>query len=131
MDKNGDLKIFFTEQKSNTTDGQRNKRMEINMKCDIEYDDEFKELAETTLRKWGVDAQIKMMCEECAELTVVLLKQLRNLNPSRVPQVIEELVDVEIMLGQMKNIYGLNQDTWKIQKEDKLLRLQERLRGIE
>jgi len=101
------------------------------MKVAIEYDDEFKELAETALRKWGVDAQIKMMCEECAELTVILLKQLRNLNPSRVPQVIEELVDVEIMLGQMKNIYGLNQDTWKIQKEHKLLRLQERLRGIE
>ena len=99
------------------------------MKVDIEYDDEFKELAETTLRKWGADAQIRMMCEECAELTVVLLKQLRNLNPSRVPEVIEELVDVEIMLGQMKNIYGLNQDTWKIQKEHKLLRLIERIQS--
>lgn len=96
------------------------------MKVDIQYDDEFRKLAEKALREWGSDAQIKMMCEECAELITVLLKRKRKRNRSTIPQIIEELVDVEIMLGQMKNIYGLNQDTWKIQKENKLLRLKER-----
>ena len=97
------------------------------MRVAVEYDKEFEEIAETALRKWGYRAQIQMMCEECAELITVLLKRNRNVGGSTIQEIIEELVDVEIMLGQMKNIYGINQKIWANTKEDKLSRLKERL----
>jgi hypothetical protein len=76
---------------------------------------------------WSPEAQIRMMCEEAAELIQVLLKRGRNRNGSTIEEVVSELVDVEIMLGQMKNIYGLNQDMWATEKKRKLARLVKRL----
>jgi len=51
---------------------------------------------------WGVDAQIDMMIEGCAELIHALQKRKRG----RSDNVAEELADVEIMCEQMRFIYG-------------------------
>jgi hypothetical protein len=93
------------------------------MKCTIEYDKDFEELAEKAERMWGIKSQIDMMIEESLELALVLTKRFREVNGSSLQEVIDEFVDVEIMLGQMKNLYGLNQDMWKKTKKYKLDRL--------
>jgi len=101
----------------------------INMS--IVLDKEFRELAEKAERLWGADAQITMMIEESAELIQVLAKRHRNRNGATVQEIVNEFVDVEIMLGQMKNIYGLNQDMWADFRKQKLQRLKKRLEDSE
>jgi NTP pyrophosphatase (non-canonical NTP hydrolase) len=68
---------------------------------------------------WGVDAQIGMMIEECAELIHALQKAQRG----RASNVTEELADVEIMCEQMRLIF----DPHEIDsiKKKKINRLQE------
>ena len=97
----------------------------------IVIDKDFRELAEKAERLWGADAQITMMIEESAELIQVLAKRHHNRNCATIQQVVNELVDVEIMLGQMKNIYGLNQDMWANFRKQKLQRLKKRLEETE
>lgn len=56
---------------------------------------------------WGADSQIRMMFEEMAELTKSLCKLDRSKNsPEDILNVCEEIVDVEIVLEQMKLIFG-------------------------
>ena len=93
----------------------------------IVLDGEFRKLAEEVERLWGADAQIDMMIEECSELIQVLIKRKRKRNGSTISDIVNELVDVEIMLGQMKNIYGLNQDMWDDFWYNKIQRLKKRL----
>lgn len=52
---------------------------------------------------WGFDFQVRMMLEKMAELQVELLHVLRS--KESIEAVMEELADVEIMLGQMKIIF--------------------------
>lgn len=94
--------------------------------------DEDKDAAifRAAVEKWGGPAQIDMMIEEMAELTKALLKERRagygqGDRLARVADVIEELADVELMLGQMKWRYGalLVQGA----RDRKLARLKERL----
>lgn len=89
----------------------------------IVIDKEFKELADRALYLWGYDAEIDMTIEECSELIQVLIK--RNRNGSTIQEIIGELVDVEIMLAQMKNIF--DRDMWNDMHSAKLQYLKKRL----
>lgn len=56
------------------------------------------------LKQWGEEAQLKMAIEEMSELTKEICKAFRGKeNPDKVR---EEIADVEIMLTQLKKIYG-------------------------
>lgn len=70
---------------------------------------------------WGFDAQVKMAIEEMAELIVKLAKVDRNSNGCSMDDVCEEIADVEIMMEQMRLIFG-GPATDEIKRE-KLLRL--------
>lgn len=78
---------------------------------------------------WGHPAQIDMMIEEMSELTKALLKERRKRHTpassleSVLMNIREEMADVQIMLDQMKLIYG---DPVDIERE-KLRRLAARL----
>jgi len=88
-------------------------------------DDYERKLYEQAIKKWGIDAQVKMIIEECAELIVKLVKLDRNKNGSTADEVINEIVDVQIMINQAKIIFGeplVNE--WK---KTKLGRLAKRL----
>ncbi len=74
---------------------------------------------------YGPEAQTDMMIEEMAELTQALLKYRRYGTPLRLEAVQEEMADVEIMLRQMRIIYG-DTEAWK---GAKLRRLEARLSG--
>ena len=68
------------------------------------------EILKNAVDCFGEDHQTDMMIEEMSELTKALLKYRRNVGEedtgSLIENIIEEMADVEIMLGQMKIIYG-------------------------
>ena len=69
-------------------------------------DEKIHAIYEEAIEKWGANAQMTMAIEECAELIKVLAKHGRKTNGSTYDQILEEMVDVEIMLGQLKMIFN-------------------------
>jgi len=66
-----------------------------------------------------------MMAEECAELAKEILKMHRKSNGSTWNKIIEETVDVEIMVNQLKTVFRTK--TYEQIKEKKLTRLNKML----
>ncbi len=70
------------------------------------------ELLQLAIDTWGRFAQVDMMLEEMSELTKALLKERRKPPipvsglESAIVDIREEMADVQIMLDQMKLIYG-------------------------
>lgn len=73
--------------------------------------------------KWGIYSQTNMAIEECAELIVAIRHSSRN--KATVLDVAQEVADVEIMCGQLREIIG-NEIVAQCKKE-KLIRLKKRL----
>ena len=87
-------------------------------------DKELVELAKLAVRTWGYDAQCSMMIEECAEVIQVLAKRKRNINSRDIHDMINEFVDLEIMLTQMRVMFP--SPLWldiRYQKIDRLKKL--------
>lgn len=76
------------------------------------------------LEKYGIDSQAIIAIEEMAELQKELCKMLRG--KADLDHIAEEIADVEIMLAQMVEAFGipLSVDGWK---EFKLRRLADRI----
>ena len=53
------------------------------------------------LEAWGMEAQLGMVQEECAELIKVINKSFRG--RASTEELIEECVDVELMINQMRD----------------------------
>jgi NTP pyrophosphatase (non-canonical NTP hydrolase) len=79
------------------------------------------------LNLWGREAQIAMLVEEAAELIVAAQHLKRDSRPacSAMADFINELADVEIMVGQMRAL-GLG-SRMDVAKESKLRRLRTRI----
>lgn len=58
---------------------------------------------ELCLEKWGADSQYFMLIEECAEVIQAISKLWRK-DPLAVNRLIKELVDLQLMLDQIKYI---------------------------
>ena len=78
---------------------------------------------ELALAIYGREKQIHKTLEELAELSVELHHALDGRGDN--DKILEEMADVEIMLSQMKMLYG-STDAWK---EKKIARLEERIHG--
>ncbi len=76
------------------------------------------------LETYGIDAQAIVAIEEMSELQKELCKMLRG--KADLDHIAEEIADVEIMLAQMVEAFGipLSVDAWK---EFKLRRLADRI----
>jgi NTP pyrophosphatase (non-canonical NTP hydrolase) len=59
---------------------------------------------QATIARWGVDAQYDQAIEECAEL-IAALKHFKRGKVTR-QEVIEELADATLMLGQLRWMFG-------------------------
>ena len=91
-----------------------------------EEDNLYKEALST----WGEEAQVKMAMEECAELIQVLVKYGRYINGSTVEQIQGEIADVQIMLNQLKIVFGEDRiSEIKLQKLEKVRRVLEGEKG--
>lgn len=79
---------------------------------------EFEELCKKAVIKWGVDAQIDMMIEECSEL----ITALQHFKRGRENNVAEELADVEIVLNQIRPFFNQEGevDSWFYTKSKRL-----------
>ncbi len=72
------------------------------------------ELFKRAIEKWGRQPQIDMAIEECAELILALHKLTKrkshpNQITERLDNVCEELADVQIMINQMKALFGIKE----------------------
>ena len=77
-----------------------------------------KEVYMAALTKWGPGAQIAMVFEEMSELQKELCKCLRGKEVTG--NIAEEIADVEIMLGQMKEVLDIE----KLEQRNKDLKLE-------
>ena len=90
-----------------------------------------KEILGLAIERYGAEAQTDMAIEEMSELTKALLKFRRSQHGDKtcgnnlVGNIVEEIEDVQIMLDQMKIIYGSSESGRKY----KIYRLKERLDG--
>jgi NTP pyrophosphatase (non-canonical NTP hydrolase) len=95
--------------------------------------DVTQQLLAEAIAMYGERAQLDMMVEECAELTVAIQKYYRNAFktgislrlPEEVPNLIDEIADVYVMLMQLRLMVGPSHVDERV--AFKLNRLQERL----
>ena len=89
------------------------------------------EIIRRAVSTYGIDAQILMAIEEMSELTKALCKERRtrsiddlNVRSKAMENIAEEIADVQIMLDQLRTIFGI--ETTGIES-NKLNRLADRL----
>jgi NTP pyrophosphatase (non-canonical NTP hydrolase) len=70
------------------------------------------DILDKAISKWGKHAQLLMVLEEMSELQKEILKNI-NRGKDNIDDIIDETADVEIMLDQMKYIYGIDEDVAK------------------
>lgn len=80
---------------------------------------------EDAIDKWGVESQIVMAQEECAELITELARDYRGRSDD--DALAEEIADVQIMMEQLELVVG--RERVREAREGKLERLRERLDG--
>jgi len=79
---------------------------------------------QTALDKWGLAAQAGQTVEECAELIVALQKQFnRTPSPETIENIVDEIVDVEMMLAQMRLAFNVDDDSFCKRIDDKFKKL--------
>lgn len=85
------------------------------------------DLYQECINKWGEDAQIDQSIEELCELTVALIHWKRKKHDAnvRMYHVITEIADVEIMMKQLRKIFG--EEVVEAEKVKKTIRLRARL----
>lgn len=65
---------------------------------------DYEEIYRASLAKWGLEGQYDQAVEECAEL-IAVLKHFRR-GKADAEEVIAELADVTLMVGQLIHIFG-------------------------
>lgn len=86
--------------------------------------EEQKQIEKEAVETYGIDAQMRMLQEECGELIVAVGHYLRGRNGS-LANLCEELADVKIMVEQME--VALDNPAVEVWYNNKLERLKKRL----
>ena len=73
------------------------------------------------IKKYGIYKQIDIAIEECLELSHELLKYKRGKDNNR--NIIEEIVDTEIMIKQLKTFFINDENTFNQYKNIKIGKL--------
>lgn len=81
------------------------------------------------IEHYGLDAQIPVYMEECAELAQAISKMHRKPSEARRDNLVEEMADVLVCMNQLQRIYGIQ--NWELQKKvrEKTQRTEERING--
>ncbi len=88
------------------------------------------ELYRRCYRKWGIGAQVDMVVEECSELIQAISKGKRKGLSEVQVNLTEELVDVEIMVEQLKVIMSDHFHSFDHMYMNKREQKIERLKGL-
>lgn len=78
---------------------------------------------------YGEEAQHRQAMEECAELIQAINKVLRYPTPQARCRLVEEIIDVEIMICQLKEMYGISKSELEALRMQTDNRLFKRLEG--
>lgn len=78
---------------------------------------------EAALAKWGEKAQLHQLAEECSELAVEAVHYANGRNNRE--QLLAELIDVELMLEQMRLVF--NPIKWAQMRKTKEIKLRNAL----
>jgi len=81
------------------------------------------EIYKKIIDTWGVNGQLGLAQEECAELIQAISKYFRNAEYETIENIIEEAVDTEVMIKQIKIIFPY-QELWDKYKKQKLARVE-------
>lgn len=76
---------------------------------------DLEELYRATVKVWGEQAQYDQAAEECAELIAALMHYRREKVDAQ--QVIDELADVTLMIGQLTWMFGQQQVDEAVQRK--------------
>ncbi|MEA3465563.1 MAG: antitoxin [Thermodesulfobacteriota bacterium] len=76
---------------------------------------DYNQLYQQTLKKWGEQAQYDQAAEECAELIAALMHYRRDKIDEQ--QVIDELADVTLMVGQLTWMFGAERVDEAVQRK--------------
>lgn len=79
------------------------------------------------LSEYGWGAQVSMLAEESAELTVAVHHLLRAQTPETIRALASEIADVEIMIEQVRMIHPSLNQLSDLERKQKLRRLRERI----
>ena len=82
-------------------------------------------LYKRAIEQWGKESQIGMMIEEIGELLTALNKHERHINGCTEEEVKDELIDVDIMLDQLKLIFFDSEIEYKEMKRGSLMHLKD------
>ena len=104
---------------SNTILSQRNELRLLNKK-----QVKVEPILQAYIDKYGEDHRCKMAVEEMSELTKEICKHFRG--NDNLDHIAEEIADVEIMLDQLKMMFGLEEKT-KAYRKYKIKRMVERI----
>ena len=88
-------------------------------------DEKIRTLYKKAIEVWTPQKQIGMLHEEMGELMVAINRLDRGRGTPQ--QVLTELVDVEILLGQMRVLFALDDSEHEIEYNHKIARLEQRL----
>lgn len=88
------------------------------------YPEERREIYKKAMDVWGFDAQARVLQEECAEL-IVAVSHLNRGREDAIMEVVEELADTYIMVGQITEYLG--PDLIEHVVDSKLGRVEEKL----
>lgn len=64
------------------------------------------EIYKLAIKKWGENLQMVMAIEEFSELQKVICKTIRGMGEKCAKDIFEEIADCEIMIGQLKEMFG-------------------------
>lgn len=84
-------------------------------------------ILEKAIETYGADLQKQVAIEEMAELTKEICKDFRG--KGNKDHILEEIADVCIMIEQLMIMYDFSLDMLAEKTDDKLVRLEDRLRG--
>lgn len=99
---------------------------------DYKYLDE-EDIYDKAIEKFGTSNQLIVAIEELSELQKAITKILRYKNDESgklIGDIQEEIIDVEIMIAQLKKIYS-DDDFYKVMKNVKLRKLNEKIKSFE
>lgn len=95
------------------------------MKIDIPVYEDL--ILRDAILQYGDEKQMDMVVEECAELINAVMKFRRG--RCEVKDITTEMADVIIMIEQLVRILSVNEGELETEIDNKLQRLQRRLRG--
>ena len=90
----------------------------------IEFTEAETQLMHKALDQWGMNAQVGQAIEECAELIVALQKYAnRTPQAGSTERILDEIADVEMMLGQMRLALNISDEALQERVEHKFNKL--------